>query len=423
MKLIRWGENIFIVISIIFFSQGLFSLFIDTAKLEEHPDASSFVLALMSLLIYSTTAAILVLRWKTKGRLFYKNKWILLLLTLAVVSTLWSSVPDITFRKSISLIGTTIFGIYFGTHHSLSHQLRLLGWSFGISIGLSFVFVLLLPSYGVMNTNAIVGAWKGIYLHKSSLGENMFISFLVFYFLAASNIGFNKFIAVLGCCCSVILIVFSKSATSLIALVFVYAILNTLKYLSLRSKLSTSIVFLFLTGLLISQMILILNIDEFLSASSKGITISGRTPLWGSLWEFIQLKIEFGYGYSAFFSASHTETEAIWKLHSWGVMHAHNGYIQILLHVGIFGFSIFMLGYLDIIRRSLISYLTSKNVQFLWIFSFFCYTVIYNLTEVSFMSINHLNWILIVSFSHSLNSIGVVATKKSRYMSGIQLNQ
>jgi exopolysaccharide production protein ExoQ len=399
-KLLRWGETLFAIASIFFFSQGLFGLVIDTSNSQNSPDSNSSVLRTIASIIYFITIALLSLRWQQTCRAILKNKWVMALLALAVASVLWSPMPTVVLKKVISLIGTTLFGIYLGTQYSFDRQLKLMGWAFGLAIPLSFLFVF--RGDGVMYTDAISGAWKGIYLHKSTLGENMFISFLMFYGLATVYPR-HRLLCGLACILSVILIIFSKSAIALLSLVAIVILLNVLKYSSLRSKLGISAAFLAVVLFLVVQAALIFNINQFLDFNNKDITLSGRTPLWDSIWEFIQLKAFLGYGYGSFFSASHTETEMLWTVYKWGPVHSHNGYLQILVNLGFVGFAVFIVGYLYNIGRALILYLMFKGINNLWMFSFLLYTVVFNFTEVSFMSINHLNWVISVAYIYALN--------------------
>ena len=401
LKLPRFSESAFTVVAIFFFSRGFFGFFVDADDLE---NPSSSTLSTIAFTIYIVTFLLLIFRWEETCKSIFNHKWILVLLLLSIVSMLWSSVPDIAFRKSVTLIGTTLFGIYLGTHYSFEHQIKLTGWAFGISALLSFLVVFLLPSYGVMHTDALEGAWQGIYLHKSTLGENMLISFLTFYFLFELKSKY-RLIGIIFCFLSTILIVFSKSAGSIVTLILILILFNIFKHLSLRSKLGVSSIFLFLTLFVLAQFYLALNLFEFLDATSKDITLTGRTPLWESLWDYIKLKIWVGYGYGSFFSATHTETQQLWKAHAWGAVHAHNGYIQILVHLGLTGLLIFISGYFYNLIKSLILYFVSKNIQALMIFFFLLYTVVFNTTEVSFLSANHLNWVLSVSYIYSMSKI------------------
>jgi exopolysaccharide production protein ExoQ len=414
-KLLRFSENLFATASVFFFSQGLFGLVLDMSNAQSNPDSSSSVLRSIASMIYLITILLLGFRWQKTYKAICANKWIALILFLTAISALWSSMPTVVLKKVISLMGTTLFGLYLGTQYSFDRQLKLMGWAFGISIPLCFMFVL--RGDGVMYTESIVGAWKGIYLHKSTLGENMFISFLMFYGLA-SLYPRHRLLFGTVCILSVILIIFSKSSMALLSLVSIITFLNLLKYLSLRSKLGTAGIFLSIVLFLVVQITLILNINEFLDFNNKDITISGRTPLWDALWDVIQLNPFFGYGYGSFFSASHTETEALWTMFKWGPVHSHNGYLQILVNLGFVGFLIFIVGYFYNLGKALLSYLVFKDIRTLWIFSFLLYTVMFNLTEVSFMSINHLTWVISVAYIYTLNSAAVPSRPRGGLVNG-----
>jgi exopolysaccharide production protein ExoQ len=412
LKRLHVFENIFAVTSLFFFSRGLFGFFLSPIT-EDSLESTSQVLGNIGLFIYLVTSILLAFRWRELLKVIRKNKWLLFILLLSAMSILWSSVPEIALKKTISIIGTTLFGIYLGTHYDLNRQLQLLGWTFGISILMSLSFVFFLPALGIMHTDAIEGAWKGIYLHKSTLGETMFISWLIFNCLSEVNfrLKYCLLINILGIL-SIVLIIFSKSATSVVALLSTYVLLKSLKHLSLRSKIGVSIVLLFLAILLLAQLLLMFNLSAFFNLGDKDVTLTGRTPLWESLWDYIKLKFWFGYGYGVFFSSSHTETQQLWKAHPWVPSHAHNGYIQMMVNLGFVGFFVFTSGYFYSLVKSLIFYLIFKDKRTLWIFSFLIYTVLYNLTEVSFLLPNQLNWVISVAYIYSLDSIRVLNPAK-----------
>lgn len=396
-------ENIFAVISLLFFSQSFF-LIILGGDVVGTGDVDSVLLRVVFLGIYFTAFVFLALRWKRTLAFLGTNVWLLFLITLAIVSVSWSSVPDVALRKIIALVGTTFFGIYLGSNYSFTQQLRVYGWVFGISILFSFMFVLAIPEYGIMNTDAITGAWRGIYPHKNGLGESMFISFLTFYFLANSAKRYQLLFKICALL-SVILIYFGESATALISVVFVFLIYQGLKHLSLESKQSVLFILLFLIAVLLIQFLILANFNAFLSANDKDITLSGRTILWDSLWGFIREKPLLGYGYGSFFSGLHRETDLLWKVHTWSPVHAHNGYIQILLNLGVVGLLTLMIGYFSCLFTSLFKYLVSKNMQMMWIFLLLIYTVFLNLTEVSFFSVNSIVWVTSVASIYSIKKV------------------
>ena len=404
-KSIRPLENVFSVISLILFSQGFYPIILGAGSSEEG-DVDSLFLRLVFIAIYFFTMALLLFRWQRTLFFLKTNLWLLFLIGLAIASVSWSSIPAISFRKVIALLGSTFFGIYLGSRYTFEQQLKIYGWVFGISVFFSFLFALLIPEYGIMNTDAIVGAWRGIYPHKNGLGESMFASFLTFYFLSIISKRRQLLFQIL-CFLSVVLIVFGETATALMSVVFIFSTAQGLSRLSLKSKKSVFFILVFLIFTSLMLLLLTINFNAFLSANDRDITLSGRTLLWDTLWDFILQKPWLGYGYGSFFSSEARESNLLWQVHSWTPVHSHNGYIQLWLNLGLIGLVTFLGGYLSCLFNSLFRYLVTKDPQMLWIFLFLMYTVFLNLTEVSFVGSNSIIWIISLASIYSMSKIAL----------------
>ncbi len=400
-------EKVFSVGSLLLFSQGFYAIILGGSIGGDEGDVDSIFLRVTFLGIYLLSFALLAFRWQRTLTFLGTNLWVWLLLGLAVVSVSWSSIPDIALRKVVSLIGTTLFALYLGSRYSFEQHLKLYGWTFGIAIVFSFIFALALPEYGISSLDAVSGSWRGIYPHKNGLGESMFASFLTFYFLSIAHKKYQLLFRIF-CLLSIVLIVLGQSATSLVSVIFIFAIAQGLNYLSLKSKTSVLLVLLFIIFSALLMFLIAVNFTAFLDANNKDITLTGRTPLWESLWGFIQQKPWFGYGYGSFFSGAHRETDLLWKVHRWNPVHAHNGYIQLWLHLGIVGLAVFMFGYAKCLFNSLFKYLITKDLKMLWVFLFLLYTVTLNLTEVSFLGNQGFIWIISLVAIYSMKP-----TKKS----------
>jgi len=398
-KSIRPFENVFTVFALLLFSHGFYPIIL--GKISGEGDIDSPMLRLIFIGIYIVTGFLLVFRSQRTIAFLGNHKWLLFLIGLAIFSISWSSIPEIAFRKVIALIGATAFGIYIGSSYSFQQQLRIYAWTFGIAIFFSYIFALALPQYGVMNTDSIVGAWQGIFPHKNGLGESMFVSFITFYFLAILNKR-NRLFFQICCILSVILIYFGQSATALMSVLFIFLTAQGLKRLSLQSKQSVLMVLLFLIFTSVLLFLFLVNFETFLSVNDKDITLSGRTPLWATLWDFIQKKPILGYGYGSFYSGEAREANLLWQIHEWNPVHSHNGYIQLLLNSGFIGLVIFVLGYVSCLFNSLFKYLLSKEPQMLWVFLFLMYNVFLNFTEVSFFTGSNV-WIIAIASIYSMN--------------------
>ena len=119
--------------------------------------------------------------------------------------------------------------------------------------------------------------------------------------------------------------------------------------------------------------LLLVNFNTFLNLSDRDITLSGRTLLWDTLWQFIQEKPWLGYGYGSFFSGESREANIVWQLYDWTPNHAHNGYIHLWLNLGIIGLFVFILGYFSCLFKSLFKYLAFRDLRMLWVFLFLIY--------------------------------------------------
>lgn len=402
---IRPFENMFSVVSLLLFSQGFYTIILGSSIGGEEGDIDSVFLRIVFLLIYAISLALLAFRSQRTLYFLKGNIWLTLLVVMAILSVSWSTVPSITFRKTVSLIGTTLFAVYLASRYSFEEQIKIYGWTFGIAVVFSLIFGIAFPQYGISSLDAVNGAWRGIYSHKNGLGQSMFVSFLTFYFLSLSNIRVKyKLLCQSLYVLSIILIILAQSGTSLMSVVFIFTTSQVLKSLSLTSKKG---ILAILIAIIIASLLLfvfLINFETLLTANNKDITLTGRTPLWATLWEFILQKPWLGYGYGSFFSGLSREANLVWKVHPWVPVHAHNGYIHLWLQLGIVGLGILIYGYIKCLFSSLSKYLVSKNRKMLWVFLFLLYTVTFNITEVSFLGSQGIIWIISLVAIYSMKT-------------------
>ena len=406
MKLsIRPFEHVFSVVSLLLFSQGFYALILGGSIGGDEGDIDSIFLRVTFLLIYAISLALLVFRSRRTLYFLQGNIWITLLVVMAVLSISWSTLPDVTFRKTVSLIGTTLFAVYLASRYSFEEQLKIYGWSFGIAVVCSLLFGIALPQYGISTFEAVGESWRGIYPHKNGLGQNMFISFLTFYFLSIfSSNQKQKLLFQLFYVLSIILTILAQSGTSLVGILFVFATAQVLNTLSLTSKKGILLILLAVIAVSLVSFFLFLNFETLLNANDKDITLTGRTPLWATLWEFMLAKPWLGYGYGSFFSGMSPEGNLVWKVHTWVPIHAHNGYIHLWLHLGVIGLGTLVFGYVKCLFTSLSRYLTTKSLKMLWVFLFLLYTITLNITEVSFLSSQGIVWIISLVAIYSMKA-------------------
>ena len=97
-----------------------------------------------------------------------------------------------------------------------------------------------------------------------------------------------------------------------------------------------SICLLFLTFLLLG----VTFADDLMVLLGRDATLSGRTLLWNQLIELIEQRPLLGYGYGAIWRTSAPYVQTLSTVIGWTPEHAHNGYLDLLLALGMSGIGV-----------------------------------------------------------------------------------
>lgn len=405
MNVLKLIEKGFVVFSLLFFT-GAITVLLNggVAPSGSQNDPISKVLLLG---IQAVTVLLIVVDYKRVARTVLREKLLWVLMAIALFSTLWSDVPSITLATSINLVRITLFGVYFAARYSLKEQLSLLTWVFGIGATLSLVFAIALPSYGVMGMGSISsaetiahsGAWQGIYGHKNILARIMVLSAIVF-FISANNDRKYRWLMWGGFILSLILILGSTSKSALIIFLTVLILLPF--YKALRWNYTLAVPFL-IAAILIGAgvaMLLVETAENILAAFGRDFTLTGRTDLWSAVLEKIGERPWLGYGYGGFWLGLNGNSIDVWHIVRWEPPHAHNGFLDLWLDLGLLGLSIFAFSAIAVCLRSIACLRQNPNSEGLLPLAYLTFLLLANLTESSLLRQNFL-WILYVSISLS----------------------
>lgn len=346
--------------------------------------------------IYSITFSLVAMRWRLLFRTFARNKLLLLLVVIALVSILWSAAPETTLRRSIALVGTTLFGAYLSTRYTLSGQLRLLAWALGIAALLSLFFAFALPSYGISSDPLTQGDWQGAFDHKNNLGVNMVLGALVFLLLATSARKL-RWLAWFCFVLSLVLLLLSSSRTALV--VFLTLLVLWPLYRALRWRHTLAVPFLIFAVLLGGGVAVYLasNAETVLDALGRNATLTGRTQLWPAVLDMIWERPWLGYGYSAFWLGWEGESASLWLATGQEYSHAHNSFLDLWLQLGSLGVAVFLLGFMLAFLRTVAWTRLTKTAEGLWPIMFFTFVALSSLTESVILEQNSTLWIMYVA--------------------------
>src|SRR5262249_45893172 len=82
-----------------------------STQVVEGDDRTQVVLAI----IYSFVGIICLFQFRATCRGLFRNLFLVAILVLACVSTVWADSPDVAIRRSLGLVGSSLFGVYLGT--------------------------------------------------------------------------------------------------------------------------------------------------------------------------------------------------------------------------------------------------------------------------------------------------------------------
>jgi exopolysaccharide production protein ExoQ len=393
----RVGEKVLTFLILLMSTGAFMSLFI--APGQTASDSGSVVGKLVSAVVYLSVFLLLISKCKGFVQEIMHERFIFALLGLAILSTYWSDDPTVSIKRSLELVGTSLFGVYFSIRYDFKEKIRLLAVMCGFSVVWCFIFGILGLGNSVDN---IPGAWFGIYVQKNSLGRMMVLSALVFAFFGKVNPQ-RRGIARLFMGLSFILILLSKSDTALVVLCGLISV--RLLLTAFRRSVRLGIAMILAMGSAVGAIgyWVITHAQQTAATLDRSVTLTGRLTVW-ILCVVMALKRPWlGYGYQAFWEGAKGPSARIWIALNWAAPHSHNGFLDLWLDLGLFGIAIFFVGFTIYVRRA-IEFTRKRGPESAWPLMILSFIFLYNLTESTLIGALAFFWVLYTAVAFTLSA-------------------
>jgi exopolysaccharide production protein ExoQ len=411
-------ENVFVVCSLVLYTDAFFSLLFSGGysegegleALQSNSNGFLFGLLYRAFLLIGMISFLLMIPYLSKViSVVIANKYIFLFSGLVVASNFWSNYHKVII-EIFSFLCTYSFAIYFSVRYTFKEQLILLSRAFLIILIFSILFIALLPKYGIM-AGVHTGVWRGVFAHKNHLGKFMVLSSIIFIIRYFDKEQRNR-TTYFGLIISIFLCVMAQSSSSLgnlLSLILFLIIIRIWRW-RLDIMIPASIGTLLIAS--IFQVWYQENAEIIFSLVGKDATLSGRTEMWDLIYEIGLRRMWLGYGYLSFWRGFNSPAAEVWYAHDWLPPDGHNGFLDLFVTLGFVGLIIFILGLLESFWKGFIwlRYVSNKSDGF-WPLVFLLFLVISNLAESSLMKINSLDTVLFISISYSLT---IVTSKNYR---------
>ena len=327
--------------------------------------------------------------WRTALR-----AWpVLLLAGLTVVSAVWSLDAGITVRRSLAVVMTAVFGVWLAARYCWRDLIRLVAALFAILAAGSLIAGAAFPGFGVMQ-EIHVGAWRGLWWEKNTLGAMMAwgsLSFCAAIAVSPTNTERRVWMGFLGL--GVLLVLLSTSKTALLATAIAVGGPVGIALARQGFGFAASAIFLLLLSGGALAGVLLVGPGVILEALGRDATLTGRTEIWAVLGGQIAERPLTGYGYGAYWEVENGPAFWVRQQTAWPVPTAHNAWLETALAIGVPGTLFALVLVVTGLLRAAGRLFAGRSAY--WALPFLTSWLIVSLSESILLEQNGLVWLLV----------------------------
>ncbi len=337
--------------------------------------------------IYLISAVILLSHQKETIGFIKNNSVLFLFIIFILLSGFWAELPQVSLRRSIALLGTTIFGTYLALRFQPSEFYRLLALVFMLLALESLLLAVFVPHIGT--EPYFDGAWRGALGFKNDFGRIMVLSATLFWLLS-NKADHLRFVYLGFFALSVFLVIMSQSRSAWVVSFFLLFLIPILIYMqnSSRTFILRALVVIVLCAIIVT-LFLLPNLDEFLALINRDTTLTGRTTIWLSA---INIGIErpwLGSGYRSFWTES---------VRGFLILagHGHNSFLDMWLELGFVGLALFVTTLVIALNQAVMQMKRSSGRKAIWPVIFLVYLLMYCMVAKVLPDHGTITWVLYV---------------------------
>jgi O-antigen ligase len=361
-------------------------------------------------IVLAVCAILVLLRKREVIPVLAVSKLVWIFMAWAVASIIWSIDPDLAARRLILFLAPVLVALYAAARFDPSTAIRLAGWAYFWTIVASAVVAVLVPSVGVMHDSAaaiqwadladgarLEGDWSGILGHKNVLGFATLANTQVFvwrWYVEKEKRWRHAAIALFG------MFVAYKTHSATTALLIALTLATYFLFHVMRQAVRHRALIFFgaIVVAAIAGALAIALPEQFTALLGKDASLTGRVPIWIVLLNHVIPNSPiFGYGFNTYFIPENPDYLRLVDIIGWPAPHAHNGYLNLAVELGIPGAVLGILILLRLIAGGLRRVNDEQAPWVLYVLVFGVTFAILNLVESSLLRISD-NWAFALLF-------------------------
>lgn len=348
----------------------------------------STLLRFLWLPFYGLIGIGLILAARQSWRAILRSPWLVLLSLLAIVSAVWSIDPELSFRRGIAVLATTLMGVYLAARFDWNTALRLLASVWFVLMLASFVAGIVAPGFGVMG-EIHPGAWMGGWSEKNALGGHAARASFLFAFMVWRDTDHRRAWTI-GLIFALSLVLLSRSATALLGVMLGIAIIASAWWMLKGRRHALALAWAGVTAIGLVMIIYAMAPGILLGLIGKDETLTGRTDIWVELAAAIEQKPALGYGYLAFWGLDSEPRYWLAKSVAWNAPSGHNGWLDLAISLGLVGVALFFIDVAGTLWRS--ARLATRSPAGVFAIGFVAQFLLFAMSESIILAQNSILW-------------------------------
>lgn len=317
-----------------------------------------------------------------------------ILLAWCLLSALWAVEPAVTLRRAGLAIVVVLSAMLSVNTIGVERSLKLLRIVLGGVLIVNWLSIPLVAQSvhlpGEADTQ-LIGDWRGLYFHKNIAGAVFALTAIVFFFFAFET---RRWVDVLLAIAAAAFTVMTHSMASLGLLPMALAAGGLYRFVSKRPLNShiAAVGFAFVLALAAIGVIWEWGSIARLFANPLGLT--GRVAIWQAEIAYIANHPLLGSGFGSFADTGAHSPIYPYAGSAWigNVAHGHNGYLQLLVTIGVIGFTLAMASLL--VGPLIAFWRNGAGIEIkALLFAIFVFIVLHNAVESDFLEGDGPAWV------------------------------